>query len=256
MLVDEWEVWAGREKQNADSTLKAYRREIELLTEFAAGDVVHLSPEQIETWMRSRGGGDKTAARRWSALKSFFSFLVARTKGLDGNPMDHISRAKIPPSTPRSIQGIDARIGRLDEPHRSIAILIHESAMLYSEIRSIKRKPVRDEVRVAGGRRARERRVPLTRAAQDALRVVMRALPGGKWPAARTVQKHFEAEGLSANGLRNTLAGELFAADADVGVVQGIFGHLSPATTARYMAAFARPKSISELRDALERRRS
>lgn len=67
--------------------------------------------------------------------------------------------------------------------------------------------------------------------------------------SARTIQRHFRAAGFTPHRLRHTFGCSLAEAGADLGEIQDLMGHSSPATTRIYTAY-----SLGRLRRALDRR--
>jgi site-specific recombinase XerD len=258
MFREEWLRWAASKRQNSETTQANYRREWNALAGYVEKrglEVAGLTPQQIRQWMQYRSGSEKTAARRWSALNSFFTYLVIKNVRPD-NPMSLVPRPKIPQGTPRPVLDVEEKIKLLSEPFRSIAVLVHETGMATQEMLSIDLGvDVGDDQVWVRGRQDRDRPVVLTSKAQSALRRLRQSLPNGRWFKARTIQKHLREEaGLTLRGLRNTVAAELAANGSDIGTVQGVLGHRSASSTRTYMTAFAKPVGSGELRKALERR--
>jgi site-specific recombinase XerD len=259
MLRDQWLRWAETKRQNSEETLRAYSREYDALEGYAETrglEVSLLNARQLRQYLQYQGVSEKTAARRWSALNSFYQFLLTKTGERDDNPMGLIPRPKIPQGMPRAILDVEEKINRLNEPYRSIAQFIHETGMATSEMLSI---DLDDEVRDAQvwvtGRKDRARPVILTPKAQAALRRIRRTLKDRKWLSARAIQKTLrEKAELSPRGLRNTVAAELATNGADVSTVQAVLGHQSASSTRAYMDAFAKTPDSADVRRALERR--
>jgi len=256
--MDEWGDWARRARGNSDDTLRTYERELDALSKYAKtrgwSPVGDLTWKQVGSYLHSRGGGDNTAARRWSALQSYYRFLVEKNRRPD-NPIAKVRRPRPAPSSPKPVFDVTDRIDKLAEPYKSIALLISETGMTIREVLSIDlRDQFGNEIRVDGPG-GRERPVPLTKGAQAALRRLGKQLPDDWSMSARTIQRRLEEAGLTALRLRQTVVAELAERGNDVATIQALLGHRSSGTARAYVAAFGKPVPSDRLREALERRR-
>lgn len=245
--IEEWRTWA-RERGLSESTVRTYGHELEVLQAHHGG-LGDLGSAEIASWIRARGGQDQTVARRHSALRSYYGFLVKTGRRMD-DPMATVPRPKVTPAQPRPVFDAELRIvERLGEPFNWIARLVLETGITLSEALSIDAaNPKVTEVRVVG-RKNRERVVPLTREARDALN----RLGGRITTSGRTIQRRFREAGFSPHRLRHTVGAELGEQGLDVGTIQQVLGHRAP-TTARPYVAFGPPTSTARLREVLERR--
>jgi len=103
---------------------------------------------------------------------------------------------------------------------------------------------VGDEL-VVLGKGSKTRIVPLTLRARQALD----ELGGHIDKSVRAIERAFSMVGTHPHALRHTFATDLITSGADLGDVQELLGHSSPATTKVYAAY-----STSRLRAAIERR--
>jgi integrase len=146
---------------------------------------------------------------------------------------------------PPSIEDRGNTFARLDPEFHLIATVLVETGLRVSEACGLMVDVPAPEQIVVRGKGAKERIVLLTPAARAALDEL-----GGRIPyRPRTIQRRFRLAGFTPHRLRHTLACDLAASGADLGEIQEILGHSSPATT-RIYAAYG----TARLRRALERR--
>lgn len=241
------EAWhRDAERRLKPRTVAAYRGDIEALATYANGRLDELGFREIQSWLEARGGDAKTFARRYSSLKSYFGFLV-RKGWREGNPMDRVVRPRNRRNAPQTIPDAHHRIAKLDEPYRSIAVLIYETGMSKGEVFALdlRRQHLGDEILVDG------RSVRLTYPARKALSALGGRIPRDKGMSARAVERRFQIAGVSARGLRHTFADELAEQGADLETIAEALG-LSLASARLY--ARPTPALRDRVRQALERR--
>lgn len=128
-----------------------------------------------------------------------------------------------------------------------MAVLLVETGLRISEAMRLEVAVPAPEQIIVFGKGSKERLMPLTERARTALD----AMGGSISCSARTIQRRFQAAGFTPHRLRHTFGTSLAESGADLGEIQDLLGHASPATS-RVYAQY----SLGRLRRALERRRS
>jgi len=274
----------SHERQLSPHTVAGYGRDLADLQEFLRDylgtpdwsweEVDRLSLRSFMGWCLRRGLSRRTIGRKLSALRGFFRFLHLEDR-LPGNP----ARAVRAPRTEKRLPGhltapeIEA-VFRLAETRgaentlagtRDLAILelLYGSGVRLSELQGLDLADVDlgvGQMKVMGKGR-KERIVPLTRRASEAIRryeprrrEALAASRGTVDPEAlllnkrggrlsrRSIQrivegileKAAEDEGLSVHSLRHSFATHLLDAGADLMAVKELLGHVSLSTTQIY----------------------
>jgi integrase/recombinase XerC len=235
-------------------------------TPFVPDKVDHLD---IRAYLASlyRRNAKSSVARKLSALRSFFGYLVRQAE-IKQNPADLVSAPKMGKSIPDFLPvdeafqlmhgpDIDTVLGSRD---RAILEVLYSCGLRVSELTGLNLDSLDLELGVARvlGKGNKERVVPIGDKAKRALpdylkmrgellagRTEHRALflnnRGGRLSSrsvARLVKKHMQrcnlGRPLSPHGLRHSFATHLLDAGADLRAVQEMLGHVSLSTTQRY----------------------
>jgi integrase/recombinase XerD len=261
------------ERGAAANTIEAYRRDLADYAGFVTGrgETLETCPrDTVEAYLaglKRQGLAASSSARRLSAIRQFHKFLCA-----DGLRGDDPTRIVASPRSSRALPKVlsIAEVDRLlqtaeaeaeaaeDEgPVRLYVMLelLYATGLRVSELVALKRSAV---MRDAGfitviGKGRKERVVPLTDRARDAVRNWVGRLPPGAllFPAsgesghvARQVFAR-DLKGLAArcgiasarvspHVLRHAFASHLLTGGADLRVVQTLLGHADIATTQIY----------------------
>lgn len=252
------------ERGVSEHTVRAYRND---LTEFADWlgefakiiDVRRISRRNVRDFLGSlaRYGYERSSiSRKTSSLKSFFKFLL-RENIVNINPAGDIKYPKPKRKLPSflSIEEMNKLLDdNLSKRDRMIIELIYGTGMRASEICSLNTKDVdfsNETVRVMGKGR-KERILPLTRKAKDAIRDYLSPSRDKNTPLLlnkfgkrlsqrslqRIVGKYIRAVAdlthSSPHTLRHTFATHLLDRGCDLRTVQELLGHSSISTTQIY----------------------
>jgi integrase/recombinase XerC len=270
------------ERQLSRNTVGAYSRDLRDLREFLTGylgtpewtweDADRLALRGYMGWCVRKGLSRRTVARKISAVRTFFRFLHQEER-VSGNPTRVLRTPRQEKRLPGHLsrRGTDA-ILRVAEVRagensfigtRDLVILevLYGSGLRLAELQTLDLKDldlVAEVVKVRGKGR-KERMIPLTRAAveamrryeprrrdvlgrtardQDPLLLSRRGARLSRRAIQKIVRKYLEAaaeaEGLSVHSLRHSFATHLLDAGADLMAVKELLGHVSLSTTQVY----------------------
>ncbi len=270
------------ERGAAENTLAGYRRDLEDFSGFLGRKTLaSAQSEDISAYLgdlNQRGFAETSQARRLSALKQFYKFLYAEGSRED-DPTRTLSAPKKRASLPKvlSMEDVDRLIetarAETEKPQKSAAARLRTQRMytlievLYAtglRVSELVALPVTAALRDARlieirGKGGKERLVPLSRAAQAAMKdyVGLRAAEGAyeKSPwlfpshgdSGHLTRQHFardlkdlavaaglDAGKISPHVLRHAFASHLLQNGADLRVVQQLLGHADISTTQIY----------------------
>ncbi|MEN3973269.1 tyrosine recombinase [Sphingomicrobium sp. XHP0235] len=264
-LIDRFLDMMAAEAGASANTLAAYRSDLSRAIEDLDQALATVGAKGLEglslAW---RDCAPSTLARRSSALRRFFGFLVDEGLRKD-DPSSALPRPKISRPLPRLLsaaevehflanvheraeQGVKAAIR-----DRALLELLYGSGLRASEVVALPRRAIRpgDPMLILRGKGAKERMVPISDAAHRAVEV-WRPLAGeGKWlfPGRSShltrmrlfqIVRETAAEAgiapdrVSPHVLRHAFATHLLAGGADLRVLQALLGHSDIATTQIY----------------------
>jgi integrase/recombinase XerC len=262
------------ERNLAESTLVAYRRELRGLISFLHRELAVAGPGAVDATairgylahLHQRRLSPRTIERALAAARTYFRFLV-REGELEVSPVDHIAAPRAPRRNPdvvgrHDIEELfeavpDTPAGRRD---RAILELLYGSGLRVGELVALDLSDVKLSGRLlrVRGKGRRERLVPFGRHAAAALE---RYLPvRGRWRrghhdgeplfvnqrggrlGARSVRRILSAavsrtaqlHHLHPHALRHAFATHLLEAGMDLRAIQELLGHSSLTTTQVY----------------------
>ncbi|MEW6488891.1 MAG: site-specific tyrosine recombinase XerD [Thermodesulfobacteriota bacterium] len=256
------------------NTVDAYARDVSAFLAFLAGagcpETSRATGREVLAWLkaqRAQGLSPRTGARRVSALRSFYRFLVA--EGLaEVSPLARLESPKLWKTLPRTLSPEETRAvvetPRPDGPQglrdRAILELLYASGLRVSEVSDL----TLDRVELSAGyvrpvgKGSKERVVPVGGRALEALRAYLYEgrpllLKGRRNPHVflnrfgrrlsrqslwKLVKAASRAAGVSAetspHTLRHSFATHLLEGGADLRSVQMMLGHADLATTQVY----------------------
>ncbi len=263
------------ERGAARNTLAAYQADLEDFAAFlGAGQAVSKAgAAQVSAYLEllhAIGLAARTQARRLSALRQFFLFLL-REGIRDDNPAQDVATPRLPKSLPKYLsetevdQLFDAARGMSGVPGlktRAGLEILYATGLRVTELISLPAAALATDAAMLmiKGKGGRERIVPLSDAAKDAA-LALRAGYGNKKPrylfAGRDVKQPMTRQGfalllkqaalqagldparLSPHVLRHSFASHLLAHGADLRSLQKLLGHADIATTQIYTHVLA-----------------
>jgi integrase/recombinase XerD len=260
------------ERNAAANTLSAYRSDLEDFSAFAArrGDALAAAGVAVlRAYLGSlsaAGLSARTAARRLSALRRFYRFLLREGVRSD-DPTDLLDAPKLPRGLPKylSEQEVDALLAAaVGRPSGALAMvaaleILYATGLRVSELLALRRAALAGDAAVlmVRGKGGKERLVPLSDAARDAA-AALTAGRKGRWlfaggkPGQHLTRQGFAqalklvalAAGIdpgrvSPHVLRHSFASHMLARGADLRSLQLLLGHADIATTQIYTHVLA-----------------
>lgn len=260
-----WLAYLRVERNLSPNTIRLYERVIDEVLK-QVGPLETITTDDIRVWLHARGGQAGSVGNRISALRSVFKFM-SRAKVRAENPMDAIDAPRRHKGVPKPIKDIAAKLRALDEQDarvhatlpndkkhlrplgqsRAMVTFLTETGLRIHEAVAMDIEVPCPEILVLIGKGHKEALLPLTEEARQASDFL-----GGKWPiGARATQRRFEKAGFTPHQCRHHLGCSLAEAGADLGEIQDLLRHSSPATTRGYAAY-----STERLRAAQARRKA
>ena len=263
------------ERGAARNTLLSYESDLADCAAFLAArglTFTGATPDALEAYLaslRRAGLSPRTAARRMSALRQFHRFLLRENIRRD-DPTACLDRPRLPAVLPKYLSEADvttlldaARLRHGPGGLAAAAALetMYATGLRVSELLSLRASAVAQHrpVLLVRGKGGRERMVPLSDEARDAIAAHLAAqAPGLRWlfpgrdprrPLTRqalfTTVKRLAAEAgldpalVSPHVLRHSFASHLLAHGADLRSLQLLLGHADIGTTQIYTHVLA-----------------
>ena len=275
--VEEFIRWLNLVKGYSSHTLDGYERDLnEFFVFLPDGNTVStIKSDDVRGFVVSLHGKNSSAtvARKLSALRSFFRFLV-KQKIIHNDPMVGINAPRVGESIPTFLT-IDETFALLEAPQpqdsyclrdRAILEMLYSTGMRVSELvsRDLSDLDFTEGVLRVSGKGKKQRLVPVGRQALEAVnswlpnrqQLIEACLKRGKEPSRealflnnrgtrltgrsveRLVKMYGERAGIlqvvTPHALRHSFATHLLEMGADLRVVQELLGHVSLSTTQRY----------------------
>ncbi|MDE1906905.1 MAG: site-specific tyrosine recombinase XerD [Rhodospirillales bacterium] len=262
------------ERGAASNTLAAYQADMDDFSGFLGRSqpVSRASAADIAGYMQSLGTSGlaaRTQARRLSALKQFFLFLL-REGARDDNPAAEISAPKLPKSLPKYLSEsevdalLDAARGMEGLPGLKAQAgleILYSTGLRVTEMLSLRASALTTDAMMLliKGKGGKERMIPLSDAARHAAAALRAASPAKARYlfAGRDISQPMTRQGfalllkqaaleagldlarLSPHVLRHSFASHLLAHGADLRALQKLLGHADIATTEIYTHVLA-----------------
>ncbi len=280
-MADSFDHWLDRflhhlvvEKGLSRNTLEAYARDLHgylaFLAERGISSLRESSVDQIMGYfklLRQKGLSARSAARALSALRGFHKFLL-QDGGISQNPLRRLRAPKVVPRLPgvMTFQEVEDLLRQPDPAQplgnrdRAMLELLYATGLRVSELVHLSVNDVNLEVGYVRtkGKGARERIVPIGRAAGEALKGYLEG-PRRSWALRfsnptlflgrrgrqitrqgfwKILRRHARAAGITKritpHTLRHSFATHLLERGADLRSVQSMLGHVDIATTQVY----------------------
>jgi integrase/recombinase XerD len=265
-LVDRFLDMLAAEMGASANTIAAYRNDLENAAQDLGASLGTASRDSLATLGQKWAGlAASTVARRSSALRRFFRFLVDDGLRAD-DPSAALPQPKLQRPLPRVLSEADVEAmfeaagdkAASGEPLalRNIALLelLYGSGLRASEVISLPRAAVRpgQPFLILRGKGAKERLVPISSRAESAVKAWLENVPassawlfpGGKKHISRVrlfqlvremaADAGIPPERISPHVLRHAFATHLLSGGADLRVLQALLGHADIATTQIY----------------------
>ncbi len=260
----------GHSRRLSAHTMAAYAGDLDtLLAMLGATPIEQAAPHQIRhavAQLHSRGEAPRTLARRLSAWRTFFAWLV-RFHGMQANPAAGIRAPKIARQLPKALSPdtmthlLDrAPSGALEIRDRAMFELLYSSGLRLSELCSLSiddaSSVMRDGEVTVQGKGGKTRTVPVGRRAREAIGAWSNLRSGIAQPNERAlfvgargarispsvVQTRLKRWGVAAgvgakvhpHVLRHSFATHVLQSSGDLRAVQDMLGHASISTTQIY----------------------
>jgi integrase/recombinase XerD len=273
VLVDRFLTHLAVERGVSHNTVRAYSADLQRYLEWAERngiDPIGLNHRQMRRYLAEldrAGYARRTVARRLSAIRSLFAFLVG--EGLaPSDPSSVLATPKIPARLPRLVPNdmLDAFLGAPDpdtptgQRDGAILELLYATGARVGEIAGLSLGALdlsQGQVTLMG-KGSKERLVPIHRAAVGRLRLYLtkgrpalvkassgeavflstRGLPLSADAIRRLFKRYLDQTGalhsLSPHAMRHTFATHLIEGGADLRSVQELLGHVALSTTQIY----------------------
>ncbi|MGN6689727.1 MAG: tyrosine recombinase [Sphingopyxis sp.] len=267
-LIDRFLEMMAAERGASRNTLAAYKRDLEQAAATVRGSLGDAGADDLRGLMASyRNLAASSAARKLSALRQFFAFLLDEGERGD-NPALDIARPATRRPLPRIVTHDDVErlfaqageeAGGPAAPARAVRMLLliellYGSGLRASELVSLPRRAVAGgrEYLIVRGKGDKERLVPLSDRARDALDRWLPLstdaspwlFPSGKGHLSRVrlfqmlrelaARAGIDPAAVSPHVLRHAFATHLLEGGADLRALQLMLGHADIATTEIY----------------------
>jgi integrase/recombinase XerD len=251
------------------NTLLAYAADLQAAAQHCPGPLAEANEAALRRFlaaMAAEGLSARTAARRLSALRHFFRFLLRDGRRVD-DPTERLDAPRASAPLPRFLNEaeVDALLAAAAElgPLPAAALeMLYATGLRISELLALPRTALSGDARVLliRGKGGRERLVPLSDAARQAAAALVANLPvRGRWlfPGRSSATRPMTRQGMallvkrsalaagidparvSPHVLRHSFASHMLARGADLRSLQLLLGHADIATTQIYTHVLA-----------------
>ncbi|MDR3521839.1 MAG: site-specific tyrosine recombinase XerD [Acidocella sp.] len=260
------------ERGAAQNTLAAYAADLSDFEVFCGGGPGRASADQVADYVGSlaaTGSSARTQARRLSALRQFFLFMLREGYRAD-NPASDIATPKLPSSLPKFLSEaeVDALLRTAAEMPGPSGLkatagleILYATGLRISELLGLPAGALSTDAQILmiKGKGGRERIVPLSDAAKQAAlnlragtKAKARYLFAGRAAGTAMTRQGFalllkqvalkaniDPARLSPHVLRHSFASHMLARGADLRSLQKLLGHSDIATTQIYTHVLA-----------------
>jgi integrase/recombinase XerC len=268
-LVEQFLSYLANEKRSSHHTVEAYRVDLAQLQDFVQDrlgnkplvELKHADIRDYLGFLLRYGYERRSAARKLSAVKSFYKFLLREGK-VSANPTREVKTPKIEKKLPGFLTQFQAAQAMKVEGdneaalrNRAIMELLYGSGLRVAELVGINREDIdwyNEVIRILG-KGNKTRLAPLGRMARDALQAYLNPRKDPTGPAVflnlrgkrlttrsvrnivgRQLRSVAEVTRTNPHVLRHSFATHLLERGADLRAVQELLGHASLSTTQHY----------------------
>jgi site-specific recombinase XerD len=251
-------------KGRSPATVLAYRSDLEQLVEFLIKreKVVpeKIRPDDLDSFrdtLLNDKYTPKSVSRKLNAVKTFFRWMISENV-ISSDPSSSVAHPKIENSLPKFLSQLEYRalrdVVRGDTRIAAIIELILQAGLRISEVSNIKTGNIVDGFATIESYATQpERKVPLNKPSEEALKLYMEVRPksdspyvfiskNGKPLAVRNIRASIarfmqkaELPSYSVNDLRTTFMVENLKAGVDLVLLSQVSGHKRLSTTERYL---------------------
>ncbi len=247
------------------NTIVAYQSDLGQLKAFlnqqGITSIDQVGKEEIEAFKKAllkQGYTTKSVSRKLNSIKSFFRFL-SEEGVIERDFARLVKHPRVENDLPRILKPIEYRalrdICRHDKRTLAIVELMLQAGLRISEVANLHLDDIKDDELIIRAYESHpERRVPLNRAAREAIQSYLAerqqtrskflfVTKSGRQLLVRNIRsilnRYFAKaglEGIKVNDLRNTFIVEQLSAGVPLDVISRIVGHKRLSTTERYLA--------------------
>jgi integrase/recombinase XerD len=261
--LDNFISYLAAERGASRHTIEAYNRDIMHFFKYLEENALDISKrESAERYLRHlRETGKKTRSivRAFSAIRSFFNFLIADGK-ITNNPLEDVEMPKYQPPIP-DVLSEQEMVALIEQPEgtktslrdRTVLELLYATGLRVSELIQLKKSDVNLEggFLIASGKRSKERVVPIGEYSKMAIMdYIEKEKPKGTylfpnnrggmltrqaiWKLIKKYSSKIDKFNVSPHTIRHTFATHILEGGADLRSVQILLGHEDISTTQIY----------------------
>jgi site-specific recombinase XerD len=265
-----------KNKNRAQATILAYRKDIEQLIDFLTkkeiSQTTSIQSSHIEDFKKElleKKYTAKSVSRKLNAVKTFFKFL--EEEGIiSQNPATTVAHPRYEIKAPRILSQMEYRAirdaAREDSRISAIIELLLQTGMRIGELARLEIGDVTDsKLAIKPYESHKQREIPLNKAAQKALEGYLKNRPKVRTKALfitksgraflvrnirSAIERYFRIAGLEnakVNDLRHTFIAHQLSAGNSVVLIQKLVGHKRLSTTEKYLD-FIKTASIEEVK--------
>jgi len=261
--LDNFISYLTAERGASPHTIEAYNRDILHFIKFLEDSSLDMfqreNAERYMAHLKEAGKKSRSIVRAFSAIRSFFSFLIADGK-ITHSPIEEIEIPKYQPPIP-DVLSEQEMVALIQQPEgsktslrdKTILELLYATGLRVSELVQLKKSDVNLEggFLIASGKRSKERVVPIGEYSRLAIMGYLEkekpkgiflfpGKTGGKltrqaiWKLIKKYSSMIDKFHVSPHTIRHTFATHILEGGADLRSVQILLGHEDISTTQIY----------------------
>lgn len=230
-----------RSETRSSRTIGDRRRVLLILDQDLPHGLERACADEIVEWLWRDGLKVSSRETYYGAIAGFYAWAY-RAEILDYNPMDHVTRPRVPNRMPRPCTDDELRriLATAAEPYNTWALIAAYAGARCLEISRLQRDQITQQSMMLLGKGTKLRPVPTHPAIWDRVR----DLPPGRiteyderYISIRTavyLRRSLKMPGMSLHRLRHWFGTNVQRLHKDLRVTQQLMGHADPRTTAGY----------------------